>query len=353
LATLKDIAKLANVSISTVSKALRGSSDINTLTVKRIQKIANQLNYKYKFEVSNEDKKTYIIGVVCPEVSSMYYADILNSLQINFLKAGYKCVVMISNFDQEQEKSCIKSLINMNVYGIVFFTENELDIDFLKSVSSASGITFVIVSNNNSNDFCDNICIDDHQSVSIAVSHLVELKHTRIGYIGDALSVSRRNSYIQTLKNNGIPIISEYIVENEWRFEECGYYGMKKLLALKNPPTAIFAAYDNIAFGAMRAIYESGFSIPEDFSVIGIDNIKTSSYLYKALTSVTEPTSDLGELASELMIEKMHKQTAVRHIKLIPTLNKRETTAVSKESQKEPHIQDDIGSETGHEDLHE
>ena len=328
MATLKDISKIADVNISTVSKALRGSSDINPQTVARIQKIADQLNYKREiYDLSDNGKKPPLIGIVCPEVVSMYYADILNSLQMTFLEAGYQSVAMISNFDRAQEVSCIKSLAAMNVCGIVFLTENDVDADDLKELSFSGGINFVIVSNDNNNDFCDSICIDDGQSVAMAVAHLIELGHSKIAYIGDTLSAGRRQAYLQTMESHSKPVNPGYVIENRLRFEECGYHGMKNLLTLENPPTAIFTAYDNVAIGAMRAIYESGFSVPEDFSVLGIDNLKTSSYLYKTLTSITEPTADLGELAGDLMVNRLRKQTAVRHIKLIPTLNTRETTA--------------------------
>jgi len=329
LSTLKDISKIANVNVSTVSKALRGSSDINQQTILRIQKIAEQLNYKrtaYNTPVSGDTLP--LIGIICPEVNSMYYADILNSLQLRLFEAGFQSIVMISNFDRTRETFCIDSLMRLRVNGIVFFTENDVDADDLKNISYGNGMSFVVVSGGNNNDFCDNICIDELQSVSIAVTHLINLKHTNIAYIGDSLSFKRRGYYIQTMESYSIPINNDYIIESDIRFEQCGYNGMIRLLQLKEPPTAIFAAYDNIAIGAMRAIYENGFSIPGDFSVIGIDNLRTSSFLNKALTSVTEPTADLGELTGELIINRIRKNPAVQHIKLIPTLNTRETTAV-------------------------
>lgn len=326
--TLKDIARIANVNVSTVSKALRSSSDLNPQTIERIRKIAQEVNYK-KIPAP-EEKKSNRIGIVCPEITSMYYSSILHSLQLNFLKAGYQSIVMISNFNRRQEIECIRMLAEYNVCGIVFFSENNTDPSELQEIPGIKDLAFVIVAHNDSNDFCDNIYIDDYQGISTAIHYLAGLGHSRIAYIGDKLTGNRREAYEWAMQSESLPLVTEHIVENDLRFEECGYLGMKKLLTLPDPPTAIFAAYDNIAIGAMRAIYEGGYTIPGDFSVVGVDNLKTSSYLFKTLTTITEPVADLGELTCEMMIHRIHKDTAIRNTKLIPKLNIQETTGFAR-----------------------
>lgn len=327
MATLKDIAKIANVNISTVSKALRSNCDLNPKTILMIRKVADQLNYSY--DASEETKKKIAaIGIVCPEIISSYYNNIVESLQTHLSLAEYDTILAVSNFSAEQEMHCIDLLIKCNVSGIICITESAANSSKLKEISELNDITFLLVSTVDDNDFCHSICIDDKQGALMAVNHLAEIGHQRIAYIGDSLSEVRKASFILALQSKGLEVFDDYIIENSLRFEECGYEGMKKLLSLKTLPTGIFAAYDNIAIGAMRAIYEHGLSIPEDFSIVGIDNIKTSSYLYKSLTTVTEPTSDLGEMASSLMLDKIkNRKKTIQNIKLKPTLNIRETTS--------------------------
>ncbi len=326
MATLKDIAKLANVNVSTVSKALRSPSDLNENTIAMIRRIADQLGYPYTVKAAPA-KRQSVIGVVCPEIISSYYTDVLDSFQTYMRKAGYHTLLTVSGFSEKQEMDCIDLLMSCEVGGIVCFTESAANYARLQELSEHSNITFLLVTTDAGCTFCDCISIDDFQGAQMAVDHLVKSGHQRIAYIGDALSKTRKESFLAALEGNELPLEPEYLVENELRFEECGYAGMKQLLALKDRPTGVFAAYDNIAIGAMRAVYEEGLRIPEDFSIVSIDNIKTSAYLHKGLTTVTEPTADLGKVASALLIEKIEGQkSTLQNIKLRPTLNIRETT---------------------------
>ncbi len=328
MATLKDIAKLANVNVSTVSKALRNTSDLNENTIAMIRRIADQLNYPYTVKAASA-KRQPVIGIVCPEIISSYYTGVLDSFQTYMRKAGYHTLMTVSGFSNEQELECISLLMNYGVSGIVCLTEKTSNYAELQKISEQnSDITFLLITMVDEAYFCDCISIDDVQGISMAVNYLAELGHRKIAYVGDVLSGVRKDAFLAAMGSNQLPVPSEYVVENELRFEECGYMGMKRLLSLPDRPTGIFASYDNVAIGAMRAIYEEGLRIPEDFSIIGVDNIKTAAYMYRGLTTVTEPTADLGEVASTLLLEKIEGQkSTLQNIKLRPTLNIRETTA--------------------------
>jgi LacI family transcriptional regulator len=293
----------------------------------KIRGIASELNYPFEVKTKIKKKKP-AIGVVCPEIVSSYYTNIINSIQCNLLENDYDTIFMVSNFSAKQEMQCIDFLINSDVKGIICITEISENSSKFKSLAELNDITFLLISTAGENGFCHRISIDDRQGAAMAVNHLVDLGHKYIAYIGDHLSAVRKNSYIETLKSNNIKVLDEYIVENDFRFEECGYFGMLKLLESDAVPTAIFAAYDNIAIGAMRAIYEAGYSIPKDFSVIGIDNINVSQYMYKKLSTVNEPTADLGEIAIRLILDKINdKNKTIQNVSLNPTLNIRETTS--------------------------
>lgn len=328
MATLKDIAKLANVNVSTVSKALRNTSDLNENTVAMIRRYADQLGYPYTVKASPA-KRRPVIGIVCPEIISSYYTGVLDSFQTYMRKAGYHTLITVSGFSDMQELDCVSLLMNYDICGLVCFTEKTANYPALQKMSEQnSNVTFLVVTMTDECYFCDCISIDDFQGTAMAVNHLAELGHQRIAYVGDILSGIRRDAFLTAMEANHLPVPAAYVVESELRFEECGYMGMKQLLALSERPTGIFASYDNVAIGAMRAIYEEGLQIPEDFSIIGVDNIKTAAYMYRGLTSVTEPTADLGEVASTLLLEKIEGQkSTLQNIKLRPILNIRETTA--------------------------
>lgn len=326
MATLKDIAKIANVNISTVSKALRDSSDLSEHTKRTIRTIADELHYPYTAD--GESRTSNVVGVIMPDIISPYYNAVLQSLQNCLLESGYRILVMYSLFQESEESTCYKELLRHKICAVICFSGSSVISPQLRKLVQKSSIPFLMVASDADCDFCDNVYIDQWKSVTIAANHLIDLGHTKIAYIGEPLSAPRRKAFITTVQAKQIDIPPEYIVEVDARFEECGYAGMKALLQLPNRPTGVFAAYDGIAIGAMRAIQEAGLQIPSDISIIGVDDSHVGKYLSVQLTSVTEPTQDLGELAADMILQKMaNRRKFMQNIKLQPTLKIRESTA--------------------------
>lgn len=326
MATLKDIAKIANVNVSTVSKALRNSSDLSEETKLIIRTIADDL--KYPYSADGTAKHTNLVGVILPDIISPFYNTALQSLQSKLMEYGFRIMVMYSIFDKDEECACFKELIRNRVSAIVCFSTNTVTPSRFRDLVQKSTTPVLLIGKDEDCDFCDNVYINRWKSVHMAVEHLLELGHQQIAYIGEPLSIERRKAFTSAMIANNINLPPEYMVEIDKRFEACGYEGMKILLALEERPTAVFAAYDGIAIGAMRAIQEAGFKIPQDMSIIGIDDSNISKYLNVQLTSVTEPTHDLGDLAADLIMQKMSKRYRVmQDIKLPPTLKIRESTA--------------------------
>ena len=326
MATLKDIAKIANVNVSTVSKALRNSSDLSEQTKLMIRTIANELNYPYTSE--SEPSKSNVVGIILPDIISPYYNAILQSLQSDLMESGYRVLVMYSLFHEGEEYACYKELLRNRICAVICFSSFSVTSPRFRELVQKSNVPFLMVASNEDCDFCDNVYIDQWKSVIIAANHLIDLGHTQIAYLGEPLSTPRRKAFVTALQARQIDIPPEYIVEIDKRFEACGYEGMKALLKLPQRPTGVFAAYDGIAIGAMRAIQEAGLQIPNNISIIGIDDSHVGNYLNVRLTTVTEPTQDLVELAADMILQKMAKRRKfMQNIKLQPTLKIRESTA--------------------------
>ncbi len=326
MATLKEIAEIANVNVSTVSKALRNSTDLSEQTKLTIRAIADELNYPYSAE--GMPTRSNLIGVIFPETMSPYYMAVLQSLHSNLLKSGYRILMMPSYFSEDEEYVCLKELLRNRVCAVLCFSTTSITSPRFRELVQKSSTPFLMISSDENCDFCDNIYIDQWKSVVIAAKHLTDLGHKRIAYIGEPFSSLRRKAFEAVLRSQQVDIPSEYIIENNKRFEACGYEGMQALLKLPNRPTGIFAAYDGIAIGAMRAIQEAGLRIPQDISIVSIDDSHVGNYLNVRLTTVTEPTRDLGELAADLLTQKIQKKRRImQNIKLQPTLKVRESTA--------------------------
>lgn len=334
MATLKDIAALAGVNVSTVSKALRGSNDINEQTVMRIRGLAQQVGYNVPMppKTSRTDtagvmRKT--VGVIFPELASKYYNDIQHVFCEKMRADGYRPVITLTDFDKSRELEAVNSFLQDGVSGIFLLTENSSHIRDIRRLVTRVHTPFMLVCTEDNIDFCDSIGINHTMGAVLAVNHLIELGHRRIAFIGEHNTALRMSSFISTMHEHGLSLPDEYIVCLDERFEECGYRGMRRLLSVSEPPTAVFAAYDNIAYGAMRAIREAGLRIPEDISVIGIDANPTSKFMWPALTSVDSPTGDIGELAAVLLHKRMDGEPTVSYqsVRLCPTLKVFESTA--------------------------
>jgi DNA-binding LacI/PurR family transcriptional regulator len=160
------------------------------------------------------------------------------------------------------------------------------------------------------------------------VKHLVELGHSRIGFIGDTVSTQRMEVFSGFLRQTGMTVNDAYLKLGPERFEVGGYLRMKELLGARTPPTAVLAAYDDVAIGAMRAVHEAGLSVPHDISIMGIDGIEVGEYLTPSLTTIVGHTTEMAEAACGILMKKMGNPafTVVQHVELNPELIIRQST---------------------------
>jgi len=332
MATLKDIANKAEVTISTVSRALNGNEEINKETRKRIVQIARELNY-----VSNKNEKEYCgstlktIGLICPEFKSNFYSSIANTIGARIKASGYAMIVGLTDFKYENELHYLNLFEEKNVDGIVFITgfDQRIKEDLINFKMRCSIPLVQLASFVNVEEY-DCIKIDESLAVNLAFDHLVELGHRDIAFLGENFTRDRQKYFMDALKKHEMKIDSDFIRAGEERFEEAGYLGMKEILALKGKmPTAVFASYDDIAIGAMKAIFEHGLRIPEDISVVGIDDIYLARYLNIALSTVSSPVDDMTNIALKILLGKIEDSDnkTIQHVVIKPKLIIRETTA--------------------------
>lgn len=330
MATLKEISLLANVSISTVSKALNGSDEISEDTRNEILQIAKSLNYKIKEKKMIPcNEKT--IAVICPELNSNYYAQLLNHINEYISSKGYYSMLGISFFSPAREAELLKDFIKKRVNGILFITENRHAAELFHLLKT-SHVPIVIIANTAGEidiPIHDVIKIDEEYGIELAIQHLIELGHKKIAYIGDEFSESRYRIYSSLIKKYGLCENKEYTIASSLRFEDAGYQAMKTILHAKEKPTALFAAYDDIAIGAMKAIYEKKLVIPKDISIVGFDNIFVAPYLPIGLTTISNPIKEMAQTSCTILMSKLKhpENTVIQHVTLKPGLIIRDSTA--------------------------
>ncbi len=327
MVTLKDIAEAAGVNITTVSKALSGSEDIKRETANRIFEIAHKMGYKKK-KRKNSSETTNIIGIICPEFMSSYYARISTALVSKLSDNGFDCFFAMSEYDFNREVAIIKKYSEKRFAGIVCITEkNDLSAYLRKSEIKDLMPVVQIAMNVNASEI-DNICVDERVGVEYAAEHLLSLGHTNIAFLGDEYGEERLKFLKDYMSRQSITIPEENVLISHKRHMECGYELAERLLKMENRPSAIIAEYDDIALGAIRKINEAGLRIPDDISIIGFDDSNYCAYLPIALTTVTSRTEDICEIAVETLVKKLEDPgyKVVKNILIKPDLVVRETT---------------------------
>lgn len=330
---LKTIAEIVGVNISTVSKALRDSTDINYETKIKILDVAKQLNYPLKKLTKNNNQNNIgMIGVICPEITSDYYSQIISIIEKEIKKENYFLIIGFTNFESEKEKYFLDEYqsLDTNVSGIIFITESgELD-NTLLSYRARTDIPMVMIAQNTNPIGFDSIKIDDDFGVKLAIEYLITSGHRKICYLGDELSNTRKDAFLGIMNANRIEVNEQWVQVNKERFEVCGYELMNNILKSGNLPTAVFGAYDDIAIGAMKAIYEYGLKIPDDISIIGIDNIRVSPYINPNLTTVAGPVEEMGRIVVKLLLKKIKDAEfdVVQNVKLSPRLIIRDSVKI-------------------------
>jgi DNA-binding LacI/PurR family transcriptional regulator len=332
LVTQNDIARMAGVNKSTVSKALRGSSDINPETGERIREVARQMGYVHKS--THKAAPNQMIGIICPEVISGYYARIITTLTNHLLKHEYLALTALSDFSQHREEQILTQFAHMQVSGIMYITEQSNAGDILaKTFAGHSAIPLVIIGLNYEDQKHDVISVDERLGIRRIVEHLIDLGHTRIAFIGDILVQQRLRYFQDCLKHHDIVPDSRYIAIGAERHEQGGYLRMQHLLALPEPPTAVVAGYDAMALGAMRALKEAGKRVPEDISLTGFDDSSLCKYLPTALTTVNCNIEEMSRIAAAILLKNIRDPSyhVVQTVAIQPDFMVRESTRVSKQ----------------------
>lgn len=312
-ATLKDIAKILKLSPSTVSRALRDHPDISSATKKRVISLANQLDYQpNSIAQSLTTKRTKTIGVIVPEIKQPFFAAVINGIEESAFKAGYTIIVCQSNESYKREVVYTRLLVSHRVAGLLVSLSKETDdFDHFKVLQQRE-IPMVFFDRVNDEIKASKVVVDDYHGAEAVVSHMIERGYKRIAHLAGPENLSlcrlRRKGYIDTLLKYGLPIENELIVSVGLDNSD-GVIGFRKLLTLTKRPDAIFAVNDPVATGAFTAIKAYGLKIPQQMALAGFSNTFMTSLLDPPLTTVEQPSYEIGKTALELLMEQINGGT--------------------------------------------
>lgn len=328
--TIKMIAKMACVDVSTVSRALNNSEKVKPETRERIKALARKLNYRPN-EVARclVGKKTNTVGVIVPELLNSFYAEIVSAIEQYFIDEGYSIILGTSDYNPEKEGKYTDLFIKKRVEGIILAAHCKPYSK--KDIIKALSIPMVFIENYQNTGICSSVNVDNVYGAKLAVEHLKKLGHSRIGFIGDTVTNAERlEGYMLAMNEFFGGYNEDCICVDDVRFEEGGYSKMKKLLDRKPLPTAVFCVNDYFVIGAIKAVKESGLSVPDDISIVGFDDLRGITYTDIPATTIRQPKGELGKMAASILLEtiKNPDNPVIKDIILKPELVVRKSTEI-------------------------
>lgn len=332
MATINDVAKKADVSITTVSYVLTGKRFVSDDLKERVHLAMKEVGYRRNnLARSLRMGKTDTIGLVIPDSSNLFFAEVSRHVEDIGFENQYTVFLCNSDDNPDKQSKYLDVLIAKQVDGIVFISVFN-DQSNLQQLVDAN-IPYVIVDRDEPNTTADVVLVDNFEGGKMAVNELIALGHRKIACItGPSMvnpSADRYLGYRKSLENSGLPFIDDYVVSGDFRHKS-GENAMNKLLRVSNPPTAVFVCNDMMAIGAIRAINKSGLRVPEDISIIGFDNIPIAEAIVPALTTVAQPISKIASTALDILFSRMggDNKDFPSRITLVPDLIVRDSTSV-------------------------
>jgi LacI family transcriptional regulator len=329
--TIVHIARKLGISAMTVSRALNGNSEVSRETRKKVLRCADDLGYRRnRWARSLVTQKSLIVGIVIPDISHSYFAEVTRGVEEVIEKAGFDLLLCHSNLNPHQENAEVDMLVGSRIEGLIVASEQPENSPQLFLRLRQQRVPFVLVDRYFPKHRLPSVRVDDIEVGRLAADHLLELGHRRIAHIhGPRLSPAtlRQRGFEARLRERGAPAGPELIVGG--RFDHAsGREAMKKLLALDRPPTAVFAGNDPMAVGALNACREAGVAVPGDVSIMGAGNIEGEMAPNPFLTTIDWPRVELGRIAATLLIASIaNPDQEPREEVLPPRLLTRQSTA--------------------------
>lgn len=318
----KNIARLLHVSPSTVSKALSGNTEISRETSEMIQQFAIDTGYfkeKSRRKRDYTDNASLLIALIVPEVMGFHYSSLITFMKNEIEARNGHVAIYISDFSNDKANDILKSIILHGVIdGIIMFG--------IPHITAKSNIPIVTVSPYKGSDF-DSVMFDSKAIMKDAVSYLINLGHSKIGFVGETRTLKNLELFKATMVEKKLTVNDRFIYTIPCRFEEIGEQTAMKIISQKDRPTALIAAYDEVAISLISHLNRNGIRVPDDISVMGINNISSAKHAQIPLTTIDTFSSEQYKSALDLLFDKILNETnSVKHITIQHKLIEREST---------------------------
>lgn len=313
-ATLADVAREAGVVAMTASRAINGSGYVSKEVRERVLEAARALSYRPNVLARYlKGQRLNAVGIMLPDIANPFSAELVNGIKDVLDKAKYTAFLALSGRGVADERAGLQALVDHRVDGLLIATLSTEAGDETLREFSQQGIPMVTVGRPLETATVDCVTADHYQGAFDVVTHLIQLGHRRIGFLGiapeDGPRLQRWVGYRAALQAAGLDVPLEYTVGQQsapsFGTQEDGFEGMLRLAKLPERPTAVLARNDFTAIGAMRAAHTLGLNIPQDISIAGFDNIPLVAYWTPSLTTVSQPIREQGRMAAQILLDRI------------------------------------------------
>lgn len=308
MSTIIDVAKLARVSKTSVSRYLNGQGQghMSDATKERIKAAIEELNY-YPNDMARslKGKSTKVIGLVMNDLTNPFFLQMIQGIEEELRDLEYNVLMCDSNLNVEKEIECLKMLEQRRIDGILVVGVN-LPVKHLMELNIK--VPVVLLERDSGDCKFDSVKIDNYYGAYEAVKYLINKGYKRIAHIkgmqASMMAVDRKNAYEACMEEYGLLVKPEYEVDGFYKLEG-GYTAMKTLMELKERPQAVFCANDMSAIGALRYLTIHNYKVPEDIALVGYDDITVASLVTPPLTTVRQPVMELAKIATQVLMERI------------------------------------------------
>lgn len=320
--TIRDIANHLSISVSTVSRALRGSYDVNAETRERVKATAKALHYHPNYHArALARRRSYTFGIILPNITNYYFAAVLTGVQEYASRYGYQVTLFMTQDDPAIEKKLLQQLSPYYLDGLLACTslDNSEGMAYTRLLSM--GLPVVFFDRALASVFASRVLQDDVAGARMAVNHLIEAGYRKISHITGAannLMTSRRlQGYLQALEEAGLQQSDKWVVRSGFDVES-GYRDTGMLLDNAHSPDAIFAVNDRKAFGALQQLCERRIIAGPQFGLVGFTNEPGASYVFPRLSSVEEPAMEIGLESCSILVKHIRNKWKHAEERILP-----------------------------------
>jgi DNA-binding LacI/PurR family transcriptional regulator len=341
--TQKELAKLAGVSAGTVSNVISGTTGVSERSRQKVLDAIRVLNYQPNLIArSLKTNKTNTLGIVVPDIAIPFFPKIIRGAESAARERGYFLLVLDSESSHAREVDMIALLRAQRVEGILLVAAGGEKLSAERFESLTTGSPVVCLDRLPENLDVDSVCVDDCGGAEMAIAHLMSLGHTDIAVITGPLTLQneqeRLRGYRQALQKAGLPVQRSLIWKGSFEQEQVARACQSGFLRLSGRPTALFATNGVTGLAALRSLYSVGLSTPNDFAFVTFDELTAEEFFRPGITSVVQPTFDIGYSAVEVLLRRIEKATSgnpLEKVRLPATLVVRESSSTPLKNQ--PH----------------